>query len=108
MTFALLILAVSMLVAWVRATRHYLLYWHGRPLDPSHFTHHAKMFGVPCLFKSDGEGCDLSGTNFLFDWYICDVAPLVYFAVSYLRHASDPYYEDEGWPILVGPEIERQ
>jgi hypothetical protein len=73
-------------------------------IDPTPFTHRARFYGFPAYFKSNGsDGCELAGTNVIWDWCILHIAPLLHTVIDMLHHWSDPCYESEGWQIeLLG------
>jgi hypothetical protein len=73
------------------------------------FTHHARFYGFPCYYRSDGpDGCDLAGTNVVFDWLILHVAPQLHRLCEFIRYVVNPAdYEPGPWPIELRGEIEQ-
>lgn len=69
--------------------------------DPTEFTHHARFYGVPCYFKSDGiDGCTMAGTNVVFDWLICHFCPHLHaLCEATLKLIEGPDYEPRGFRI---------
>lgn len=79
--------------------------------DPAPFTHRARLYGFPCYFKSDGpDGCDLAGTNVVWDWCIEHVAPLLHQLNEFVRLAAlGPLdYEPSPWPIELRGELRKK
>lgn len=80
---------------------HWWTCWRGNSPELSHFTHRARIGGIPCYYRSDGEGCDIAGTNVLYDWLILAVVPPAFGIVETIRAWEDPDYEPSGWPIQL-------
>ena len=75
--------------------------------DPSGYTHRARLYGVPCYFRSDGfDGCRLAGTNAFYELLLNHWVPLAYQlaqVASAIGLGVD--YEPQGWPIELLEEM---
>lgn len=69
--------------------------------DPSPFTHRARFYGFPAYYKSDGpDGCEIAGTNIIWDWCIFAIAPWIHWICECIRYADSPHtYEPAEWTI---------
>ena len=63
-----------------------------------HFTHYAVFYGIPCYWNEETQ--ELAGRNWFFDILIV--------LLSSLHNVLIAPFNDSGFPISIGGEIERE